>query len=78
MPPPEPEPTQLRGELDFAHGNSSRPGSVPPYMAVIVSSKITLPNSTTAVGNVVEIVVISTKPGYKDSLNQAGTGTVLG
>ncbi|HAM02190.1 MAG TPA: hypothetical protein DCQ30_08170 [Acidimicrobiaceae bacterium] len=75
---PNPSPPVCGGTWTSPTGNSSPPGSVPPYMAVAVSSDITLPNSTTARGNVVEIVVIATNPGYTGKLNQPGTGTVLG
>jgi parallel beta-helix repeat protein len=75
---PSPNPPSCGGTWTSPTGNSSPPGSVPPYMAVMVSSDITMPNSTTAQGNVVEIVVIATNPGYNGKLNQPGTGTVLG
>jgi parallel beta-helix repeat protein len=75
---PNPSPPSCGGTWTSPTGNSSPPGSVPSYMAVVVSSDITEPNSTTAQGNVVEIVVIATNAGYNGKLNQPGTGTVLG
>lgn len=75
---PNPSPPNCGGTWTSPTGNSSPPGSVPRYMAVVVTSDITMPNSTTAQGNVVEIVVIATNAGYTGKLNQPGTGTVLG
>jgi outer membrane protein assembly factor BamB len=75
---PSSNPPACGGTWTSPTGNSSPPSSVPAYMAVIVTSKITLPNSTTAAGNVVEIVAVATKAGYTGKLNQNGTGTVLG
>jgi carboxypeptidase family protein/thrombospondin type 3 repeat protein len=58
-------------------GNSSGPpASVPQYMAVIVSSSIKKQGSTTT-GNVQEIVIVYTQPGYGPSPSQTGMGTVV-
>jgi hypothetical protein len=59
-------------------GNSSGPPStVPGYTAVIVSSNITKSGSTIS-GNIVEIVIVKTNPGYGPDPGHAGTGTVVG
>jgi len=59
-------------------GNSSGPpSSVPSYMEVIVSSNITKSGSTIS-GNIVEIVIVKTDPGYASDPGHAGTGTVVG
>jgi hypothetical protein len=58
-------------------GNSSGPpAAVPPYMAVIVSNQITKTGSTIS-GNVTEIVIVYTHPGYGPSPGQRGNGTVV-
>jgi outer membrane protein assembly factor BamB len=76
---PSPNPPTCGGTWTTPTGNTSTPpGSVPQYMAVVVTSRVTLTNSTTAAGNVVEIVVIATNPGYDGNPGHAGTGTVLG
>jgi hypothetical protein len=59
-------------------GNSSgAPSTVPGYTAVIVSSNITKSGSTIS-GNIVEIVIVKTNPGYGPDPGHAGTGTVVG
>jgi len=61
-------------------GNSSAPllpATVPQYMGVIAASYVG--NSGSAIsGNVVDIVVIKTDPGYAPDPAHPGTGTVLG
>lgn len=58
-------------------GNSSGPpSSVPSYMAVIVSSKITQAGSLIS-GNIPHIVIVKTNAGYAPSPGHAGTGTVV-
>ena len=60
-----------------APGNSSGPPSVvPTYMVVVVSSNITKSGSTIT-GNVVQVLVVKTNPGYGPNPGHAGTGTVL-
>jgi len=46
-------------------------------MEVIVSSNITKSGSTIS-GNIVEIVIVKTDPGYASDPGHAGTGTVVG
>lgn len=58
-------------------GNSSAPpASVPAYMSVVVSSSITQSGSSIS-GNIVHVVVVSTKSGYEGNPGHAGTGTVV-
>jgi hypothetical protein len=58
-------------------GNSSRPpDTVPPFMGVVVSSSITMSGHTIS-GNVPQIVVVQTNPGYQPDPGHAGTGTVV-
>jgi sugar lactone lactonase YvrE len=59
-------------------GNSTAPpGSVPSTMAVVVASRITQAGSTMS-GNVTEIVIVKTNPGYQPDPGHVGTGTVVG
>jgi Big-like domain-containing protein len=59
-------------------GNSSDPpaGALPSYMGVIVSSSISKlgPNIS---GDVKQIIVVTTDPGYADNPGHPGTGTVV-
>jgi hypothetical protein len=59
-------------------GNSTPPpaGSLPAFMAVIVSSSITKSGSTIS-GNTLHMVVVNTNPGYAPNPGHAGTGTVV-
>jgi hypothetical protein len=58
-------------------GNSSDPpATVPPYMGVIVSSKVTKSGSTIS-GDIVHIVVVKTDTGYAPNPGHAGTGTIV-
>jgi uncharacterized repeat protein (TIGR01451 family) len=58
-------------------GNSSDPpATIPPLMAVIVSSNITKSGSTIS-GNVAHIVIVRTDPGYAPNPGHEGTGTVV-
>ena len=59
-------------------GNSTPPpGSVPSYMAVIVSSGIGSSGSTIS-GDTPHIVIVKTDSGYAGNPGHAGTGTILG
>jgi hypothetical protein len=59
-------------------GNSSTPPtSVPSYMGVIVTSKVTKAPGNTAAGNYAKIVVVKTNPGYAPGPMNAGTGTIV-
>ncbi len=58
-------------------GNSPPPpATVPSYMGVIVSKKITKTGNTISDGYV-KIVVVKTKPGYAPGPFNAGTGTIV-
>ena len=58
-------------------GNSSDPpDTIPPYMGVVVSSSITQSGSTIS-GDVPDIVVVKTNPGYRRDPGHPGTGTVV-
>ena len=59
-------------------GNSTPPptGSLPAYMAVIVSSAINKSGSTIT-GDTLHEVVVKTNPGYDANPGHAGTGTVV-
>jgi hypothetical protein len=58
-------------------GNSSNPPpSLPQYMAVIVSSSVQK-NGSVIAGNVRQIVIVKTKPGYGPSPGKAGIGEVV-
>ncbi len=59
-------------------GNSAGPSStVPTYMGVIVTSKVTKSGSTIFSGTTPEIVVVKTNPGYVPDPTVPGTGTVV-
>jgi hypothetical protein len=53
------------------------PATVPTYMGVLVSSKITLA-STKLSGDIKRIVVVKTNPGYSNAQGGSGTGTIVG
>jgi hypothetical protein len=73
---PNPNPPACGGTWKSDPGNSSGPpNSVPAYITVIVSSSITQSGSMIS-GNVPEIVVIKTDPGYAPNPSHPGTGTV--
>ena len=59
-------------------GNSSEPpaGPLPELMEVIVATSITKSGPTIS-GNVHEVVLVQTKPGYAPDPGHAGTGTVI-
>jgi len=60
-------------------GNSPPPvgaGDIPSYMGVVVPSAVTK-SGTTISGNVVEIVVVRTDPGYDPAPGHNGTGTIV-
>ncbi len=65
------------GTWTTSPGNSSGPpATVPQYMAVVISSNITKSGSTIT-GNVKEIVIVYTGPGYGPNPGHAGFGTVV-
>jgi uncharacterized repeat protein (TIGR01451 family) len=70
-------PASCGGNWISRPGNSSQPpGSVPLFMAVIVSSTVTKSGSTIT-GDIPKIVIVRTNPGYGPSPGQTGTGTVV-
>jgi hypothetical protein len=70
-------PPTCGGTWTTAPGNSSHPpDSVPSEMAVIVSSSVTKTGPTIS-GDIPEIVVITTDPGYGPNPGHAGTGRVV-
>jgi hypothetical protein len=71
-------PPVCRGTWTTTPGNSSTPpSSVPTYMGVVVPSTITKSGSTIA-GNIVQIVVVKTSPGYAPDPGHPGAGTIVG
>ena len=65
------------GNWTTATGNSPPPpATVPSYMGVVVSSKITKSGNTIK-GNYLKIVVVRTNPGYSPNPMNAGTGTIV-
>jgi hypothetical protein len=56
--------------------SSNPPATVPPFMAVIASSSVTKSGSVIT-GDVSNIVIVSTNPGYGPAPGHAGTGTVV-
>lgn len=59
-----------------AGNGSSPPAPLPQYMGVIVSSSIQQ-NRNLISGDIKEIVVVRTDPGYGPNPNQFGTGTIV-
>jgi len=57
-------------------GSSNPPATVPAYMGVLVSSKVSKSGSTIS-GDVKSIVVVKTDPGYAPNPGHTGTGTVV-
>jgi hypothetical protein len=52
------------------------PASLPSYMGVVVSSRVTRSGSTLS-GDVVEIAVVETAVGYQPDPGHEGKGTVV-
>jgi Bacterial Ig-like domain (group 3) len=72
-----PAPAACGGTWTTDPGNSSGPpSSVPSFMSVIVSSKVTQSGSTIS-GNIPEVVIVKTNPGYAGNPGHAGTGTIV-
>jgi hypothetical protein len=59
-------------------GNSTPPpdGALPPFMGVIVTSSARQTGSTTS-GDIAEIVIVRTDPGYEPNPGHSATGTVV-
>jgi hypothetical protein len=58
-------------------GNSSNPPpTIPQFMAVIISSSVQQ-NGSVITGNVSQIIVVQTNPGYGPSPGHRGTGQVV-
>jgi hypothetical protein len=65
------------GQWTSSTGNSAKPpATVPPLMAVIVTSSVGKSGST-IFGNTAQVVVVRTNPGYEPSPGHPGTGTVV-
>jgi Beta-propeller repeat len=73
----ETTPQRCGGSWTSDPGNSSKPpDSLPPYLAVIVSSSVTKAGSTIS-GDVPKIIIVKTDPGYGPSPGHTGTDTVV-
>jgi hypothetical protein len=70
-------PTKCGGTWSSGPGNSpSSPATIPEFITVIASSKVTQSGST-IFGDVKKIVIVKTNPGYGPDPGHAGIGTVL-
>ncbi|MGI9066294.1 MAG: tandem-95 repeat protein [Pyrinomonadaceae bacterium] len=70
-------PPNCGGSWSTDPGNSSNPPStIPEYIGVFVTSSITKSGSKIS-GNIRQMVIIKTNPGYDDNPGHAGTGTVV-
>jgi len=70
-------PPNCGGSWTTDPGNSSNPPStIPEYIGVFVTSSITKSSSTIS-GNIRQMVIVKTNPGYDDNPGHAGTGTVV-
>ena len=70
-------PKTCGGNWTTGPGNSPNPpGTIPQFITVIASSKITQSGSIIT-GDIPKIVIVQTNPGYGPSPGHAGTGTVL-
>ncbi|GAC1634671.1 MAG: hypothetical protein NVS4B2_21590 [Chloroflexota bacterium] len=70
-------PTICGGNWTTSGGNSPPPASsVPSYMGVVVTSKVTKTGATIA-GNSVHIVVVKVNSGYEPNPGSHGTGTIV-
>jgi len=60
-----------------APGNSApSPASVPQYLGIIVTSKVTKSGSNIT-GSIVKLVIVKVDPGYAGDPGHAGTGTII-
>src|SRR5205823_13513729 len=59
-------------------GNSGHPpkGPLPSFLGVVVSSSVSKKGSTIS-GNIVQIVVVKTSPGYSPNPGHVGKGTIV-
>ena len=74
---PSTNPPTCGGAWASDPGNSSGPpSSIPHFITVIAASSITQSGST-IMGDIPEIVLIETDPGYEPNPGHAGTGTVV-
>jgi hypothetical protein len=70
-------PTMCGGTWTTSGGNSPPPvGSVPSYMGTLVTSKVTKSGSVIS-GNIAEIVIVKTDPGYAPNPAAHGTGVIV-
>jgi hypothetical protein len=74
---PTTKPPSCGSTWDARPGDSGKPANtVPSYMGILVSSKIGKSGSTIS-GDIPQIVVITTDPGYGPNPGQPGTGTEI-
>jgi hypothetical protein len=74
---PAPPACTLTASWSTTPGNSPPPPtSVPSYLGVIVASTASQSGNTIS-GNVVQIVVVKTNPGYSNNPGHPGTGTIV-
>jgi hypothetical protein len=73
-----PTPPACGGTWTGSPGNSGAPpaGPLPSLMPAFVTSHVTQSGSTVS-GDISEIVIVQTNPGYQPSVGHAGTGTVV-
>jgi sugar lactone lactonase YvrE len=72
-----PNPPLCGGAWTSDTGNSSGPpSSLPPFITVIAASSITQSGSVIS-GNIPEMVIVQTDPGYMPDPGHPGTGTVV-
>jgi hypothetical protein len=73
-----PTPPACGGTWTGSPGNSGAPpaGPLPSLMPAFVASHVTKSGSTVS-GDISEIVIVQTNPGYQPSVGHAGTGTVV-
>lgn len=57
--------------------NIPAPTTIPTYMAVVVSNKITAKPNTALTGNEVNVVIVKTSPGYGPQPSLPGVGTIV-
>jgi YVTN family beta-propeller protein len=71
-------PPQCGGTWTAKTGSSSKvPDTIPGLMAVLVTSSVSQQGSN-ASGNITQIVIVKTDPGYQSNGGHAGTGTIVG
>lgn len=72
-----PTPPTVGATVTAAPGNSApSPSSVPEYIGIIVTSKVTKSGSNIT-GTIVKVVVVKVNPGYQGNPGNPGTGTIV-